>query len=106
MDHCAWSSGVAEEDGVAGSTADEEIKITVAIGISKGRACEGANNIRYPEGIGCSCGVSRSGGAWSSGVAEEEGVAAFIADEEIEIAVVIGISKGRACGGVSTNNPR
>ena len=51
----------------------------------------------YAEGIVTtfSC-VNGSGSAWSSGVAEEEGVAVSVADEEIEIAVIIDIGKERA----------
>ena len=90
-----WSSGVAKEVGVAVVVADEEIKIAVAIGISKGRAGDGAN-IRYPEGIVFSCGEFGLGAAWSSGIAEEESVAVFIANEEIKITIVIGISQSRA----------
>ena len=52
--------------------------------------------MRYSEGLTSAfSGVSGSGGAWSGGVAEEGGVAEAHATEEIQIAVIVDIDKGR-----------
>ena len=48
-----------------------------------------------PEGIGGSGGISGSGGSNGGGVPEEKSAAEALADEEIKIAIAIGIRKGR-----------
>ena len=80
------------------------VEAHVAVDVGKFRAGGVANTID-PEGIELSWCESGSGGAWSSGVAEEEGVAVCIADEEIKITVAVDIGKSRAWGAANTIDP-
>ena len=86
--------GVAEEERVAVSIADEEIEIAVAVDIGKGRAGKVAD-IDNTEGIGAGCFVGGSCGAERGAVAEHIRVASDLADDEIEVAVAVEIGKGR-----------
>ena len=95
----AWSCGVAKEKSLAVVLANEKIEVAVAIDIGQGWAGVAAD-IRNPEGlVSTISGVSRS--SRRTGVAEEFGCAVSIADEEIEVAIVIEIRQGRP--GTSTN---
>ena len=86
----AWSGVVAEEEGVAVSIADEEIEITVAINVGEGWA--GCPTSVMPKGLV----MGAEWSYWSRGVAEEEGVAVGIADEDIKITVAINVGEGWA----------
>ena len=87
----AWSCGVAKEKSLAVVLANEKIEVAVpSISAKLGwRSC------RYPQSRGLVStisGVSRS--SRRTGVAEEFGCAVSIADEEIEVAIVIEIRQG------------
>ena len=74
-------AGVAEEVGVAGRIANEEIEIAIAIDIGSGRAGVPAN-IRDSKGF-VSFLLFEGGTICRTGVAEEEGVAVSIANKEV-----------------------
>ena len=88
------ASCIPEKEGVAIEIADEEIKIAIAVGIREGRA-GGEANIADAEGIGGASVVGESGGTRVGGVPEKEGVAEALTDEEIKIAIAVGIREGR-----------
>ena len=87
--------------GVAVAIADEQIKIAIVVCIRKGQAGSVAN-IADSEGIGdIGVGVGGIDGARESGIPEKEGGAVVTANEEIKIAIVVGIRKSRAGPGAN-----
>ena len=98
----AWRGVIAKEDGIAVVIAYKQIKIAVPVDISKSwaRTTLVSSYFRNPEGrVFTFLGIS--GSIRRTGVAEEKGVTGVIADEEIEIVVIVDIGKGWA--GVTDN---
>ena len=90
-----------EINGVAVVNANEGIKITIAVEISKYRAGNGGY-IRDPEGIAAGCSKGWCGRA---GVLEINGVAVVVANEGIKITVAVEIGKLRAGNGAYIRDP-
>ena len=100
----ARRTGIAEEEGVANAVAEEEIKISVTVDITKGRSwprmignyivyyspCRRGFMLRNTKGIVAPF-LCVGGSACRACVAEEVDIAVTVADEEIKISVIVNI---------------